>query len=302
MSVMTPSDELSIVAGEPISLQPGRTLTAWMSDDDALDVLLGRNREPDEDLTALSARIAEARAALARRPPFVAADPVVPHDRTRLDELAARAELKASFAGMDWTVEMVDMRRVQSLQMAIKTDRLAERVAHVLSDPDELWELCVPSQRKDPPRGAFKDADQRGYTITSLNPNLRVAGSKTDTMDVVTAAGPIRVQAVMFFLSFGVSYMHVARHGGRYFLRDGYHRLVGLLAGGITTMPCVVVDMPGPFDELMPGRRSFSREACFSDRPPLVSDFLDDSVADDFSHPLSRKIIRVRAEEFTVQG
>jgi hypothetical protein len=302
MVAMTPTDELSIVAGEPIAMQPGRTLTAWMPEDEAIATLLGRNREPDDDLTALSARIERARASLAARAPFVATDPLVLHDRTRLDELAQRDDIKASFAGMHWTVEMVDMALVQSLQVAIKVDGLDERIGPVVADPAELWELCIPTERKDPPRGAFKDADQRGYTLSSLNPNLRVAGSKVDTMEVVTAAGPIKVQAVMFFVSFGHSYMHVAHHGGRYFLRDGYHRVVGLMAAGITKMPCLVVNMQGSFEEIMPGRQSFPRDVCFSDRPPLVSDFLDDAVADDFRRPVSRKVIRIRTEEFAVQG
>lgn len=299
---MTPTDELSIVAGEPIALEPGRTLTAWLSDDHAIAVLLGRNRQPGEDLAELTARLASARAALAARPPFLATDPLVLHDRTRLEELAQRDDLRAAFAGMRWTVEMIDMSLVQSLQMSIKVDHVDERVAPVLADPAELWELCIPSRQKEPPRGAFKDADQRGYTLSSIDPNLRVAGSKVDTMEIVTASGPIRVQAIMFFVSFGNSYMHVARHDGRYFLRDGYHRVVGLMAAGITKMPCVVVELPGTFEELMPGRQSFSREVCFSDRPPLVSDFLDDAVADAFRHPVSRKVIRVRSEEFAVQG
>jgi hypothetical protein len=302
MSAMTHQDELSIVRGEPISLQPGRTLTAWLDEEEGVAVLLGRNVRRGDDLTFVHDRLAAARAARDARPAFLPAEAVVPGDHARLAEYEARPDLKAAFAGIDWTVEMIDMLQMQSMQKAIKVGAVDERIEPVLEDPDMLWEFCLPTRHTDPPRGAFSDTDQRGYTISSLNPNLRIAGSKVDTIDIVTPSGPIKVQAIMFFVNFGNSYINVARHNGRYFLRDGYHRVTGLLKAGITTMPCVVVNLPGTFDELMPGRSTFSRAVCFSDRPPMVADFLDDAVADDYRQPVTRKIVRIRSEEFVVQG
>jgi hypothetical protein len=299
---MTQQDELSIVSGEPISLQPGRTLTAWLDDEEAEAVLLGRNKRRSDDLSAIHERIAAARAARDARPVFVSTEAVVPGDHAKLAEYEARSDLKASFAGIDWTVEMIDMLRVKSMQKAIKVGAVDERIAPVIEEPDRLWEFCLPTGRTEPPRGAFTDTDQRGYTVSSLNPNLRIAGSKVDTIDIVTPSGPIKVQAIMFFVNFGNSYINVARHNGHYFLRDGYHRVTGLLKAGITKMPCVVVNLPGTFDDLMPGRSTFSRSVCFSDRPPMVIDFLDDSVADDYQQPVTRKIVRIRSEEFSVQG
>jgi hypothetical protein len=299
---MSNDDELSIVTGEPISLQPGRILTAWLNDEEAVGALLGRNQMRGDDLTAIKERIVSVRAAKAAREPFVPREAVILGDRQQLDKFAAMPHLKASFAAVDWAVEMVDMSLVQSLQKAIKIGAADDRIAPVLEDHSKLWEFCLPTGRTDPPRGAFNDSDERGFTISSLNPNLRIAGSKVDTIELKTPAGPIRVQAIMFFVNFGNSYINIARHGGRYFLRDGYHRVTGLLQAGITTMPAVVINLPGTFEELMPGRQVFSRAICFSDHPPLVSDYLDDTVADDYRQPVTRKIIRIRSEEFMVQG
>lgn len=299
---MTELDELSIVTGEPIAMQPGRTLTAWLDDEEAVACLLGRNVRKNDDLSHIHERIAAARAARDARPPFTPLDAVVPGNHAKLAQLEARDDLRSGFAGIDWTVEMVDMTRVQSVQKAIRTGAIHDRIAPVLEDPEKLFEFCLPSGRTDPPRGAFTDTDQRGFTVSSLNPNLRLAGSKVDTIEIVTPAGPIKVQAIMFFVNFGNSYINVARHRGRYFLRDGYHRVIGLLEAGITQVPAVVVNLGGTFDDLMPGRQTFSRTACYSDRPPMVADYLDDSVADDYQQAITRKVIRIRSEEFVVQG
>lgn len=299
---MAETEELSIITGEPITLQPGRTLTAWLDDEDAVAALLGRNQLPKDDLIAVHERIAAARAARDARPEFVPEEAVVLGDRKLLDEYSAMQHLKISFAGVDWSVEMVDMSLVQSVQRSIKVGAVDERIAPVLADRSKLWDFCLPATRNEPPRGAFTDVDQRGFTVSSVNPNLRIAGTKIDNAEVQTAAGPIRVQAIMFFVNFGNSYINVAHHRGRYFLRDGYHRVTGLLKAGFTTMPAVVVNLPGTYDDLMPGRQVFSKEVSFSARPPLVRDFLDDSVADDYRQPIVRKIIRIRSEEFVVQG
>jgi hypothetical protein len=52
------------------------------------------------------------------------------------------------------------------------------------------------------------------------------------------------MQAFTFFVSMGASYIQVARYQGRSFLRDGYHRAVGLLRAGVSQVPAVVIDAP----------------------------------------------------------
>ena len=156
---MSEPSELSIVAGEPISSSAGRILTAWLTEKEATTALLGRNRAPGVDLGPLAARYAEARAAVAARPEFRPEDVLVEAERGPLEEIAAREDTKNAFAGIDWSVEMVDLLQVQSVQKSIKIDRLAERMAPVIADRSQLYEFCLPSKHSPPPRAAFTDPD-----------------------------------------------------------------------------------------------------------------------------------------------
>lgn len=50
----------------------------------------------------------------------------------------------------------------------------------------------------------------------------------------------------------------------------------------------------------LPG--AFSYEILYGDRPPRLTDFWDNAVARDVRQPAVRKVVRVRGEEFVVQG
>lgn len=71
-------------------------------------------------------------------------------------------------------------------------------------------------------------------------------------------------------------YIEVASYGGRWFLRDGYHRSFLLLQRGINLVPAVVVYAETLAQMGAVGRWFFTEEAIFSSRPPMVTDFLDD--------------------------
>jgi hypothetical protein len=64
------------------------------------------------------------------------------------------------------------------------------------------------------------DPDRRGITVVSPNPNLGLTGLRHQTGAVV--------------IRFGIPAgdVTVARLRGRYYLRNGYHRVVGPGAGG----------------------------------------------------------------------
>jgi hypothetical protein len=100
----------------------------------------------------------------------------------------------------------------------------------------------------------------------------------------------------------GASYVQVARYQGRPFLRDGYHRAAGLLRAGVTRIPAVVIDAPS-YQFVAPSAPSlFDHEVAFSDRAPKLPDFWDESVSADVLQPAVRKVVRMRADEFVVQG
>lgn len=294
---------LALVQGEPIAQRSARVLLGWLPQEEAIRQLLGRNPVPQDDLTAINEMFANARAAMLHRPTTEITDPIVTGDRSLLDQVAARSEVRASFADVQWRVEWVDLTRVLSVQKMITTDGLDLRVAGAADDPAALVELCLPAAQPLPLLGAFGDHDGHGFTLSSLNPNLRVVGSHVQEALVSPSPDvpPQKMQAFTFFVSMGASYVQVAQYQGRFFLRDGYHRAAGLLRAGITEVPTVVVDAPTfHFVASTPGL--FDHEVAFSHWAPMLTDFWDDSVSADAVQPTVRKVVRVRAEQFVVQG
>ena len=294
---------LSFVQGKPVAQRSARVLLGWLPPKDAVSQLLGRNPAPQDDLTAANQMIARARSAMATRPPTVIVDPVTAGDRALLNPIAERPEVRASFADVPWRIEWIDLTQVLSVQKMITTDGLDLRVTEATGDTAALVELCLPAAQPVPPLGAFGDQDGHGFSLSSLNPNLRIVGSNVTEALVSPSpqVPPQKMQAFTFFVNMGASYIQVARYQGRSFLRDGYHRAAGLLRAGVTRIPAVVIDAPSfQFVASAPGL--FDHEVAFSDRAPKLSDFWDESVSADVLQPAVRKVVRLRAEEFVVQG
>jgi len=302
-SLTAASVSLTLVQGEPIAQRSARVLLGWLPQDEAIRQMLGRNPMPQDDLTAVNQMIASAHDAVQRRSAIAVGDPVIGGDRSLLNQVAARPEVGASFPDVRWRVEWVDLTRVLSVQKMIATDGLDRRVAEAVDDPAALVELCLPAAQPAPPLGAFGDHDGHGFTLSSLNPNLRVAGSNVQEALVSPSpeVPPQKMQAFTFFVALGSSYVQVAQYQGRSFLRDGYHRAAGLLRAGVSQVPAVVLDaLTFQFITSAPGL--FDHEVAFSDRAPKLTDFWDDSVSADALQPAVRKVVRIRAEQFVVQG
>jgi len=85
-------------------------------------------------------------------------------------------------------------------------------------------------------------------------------------------------------------YIEVASYGGRWFLRDGYHRSFRLLKKGMSLVPAVVVYAETLAQMGAIGSQFFAEEVLFSRRPPMVTDFLDDAIALRYLRPLGEKV------------
>jgi hypothetical protein len=293
---------LEMIQGEEVLHRKARALIGWMSEPEAIVSLLGRNALPSEDLTALRKRHADARTAASNLEIRESENPVVTDSGGQLDEIRSRPEVAANFPGLNWRPAIVDLRRVLSFQKIIFTDGLDERLKDSKS-PDGLYELCLPRTQPVHPLGAFTDADGKGFTISSFNPNLRIAAGQVSEANV--SPGPmmpsVRMQAVTLLVYMGTSYLQVVRYGNRSFIRDGYHRAAGLLRSGIYEVPCIFIEAES-FDQvgagMVPGALSY--ETMYSPRPPFITDFWDDRVSAEVSQPAVRKVVRIRGEEFVV--
>jgi hypothetical protein len=170
-----------------------------------------------------------------------------------------------------------------------------------LADDESLLELCIPRNQPQPPSGAFTDQDGKGFTVSSFNPNLRIAGGQIGEAQVSQAPGlpPVKMQAISLLVFMGASYLQVVRYKGRSFIRDGYHRAVGLLREGRFEVPCIFIEAR-TFEEVGAAQGAFSFETLFDSRPPHLMDFWNDRVSRDIHQVAVRKVVRVTGEEFVV--
>jgi hypothetical protein len=304
--LMVTREPTVLVQGEPFAQREARALIGWLPRQEAIRLMLGRSPALGEDLTRIEEDIVARRDALANRPLFAAQSVLVEDNEVKIDleQLSRNPLLSTNFAQHRWSLKIVDLTRVIAFQKAINIEGLEERVQSVVADPRKLAEFCLPGEQPVPPQGLITDVDQKGYTVSSLNPNLRIAGSQVHSALVAPEEGmqPMSMLAVTFLVSMGTSYMQVASYNGRDFLRDGYHRAAGLLRAGISTVPCVYIEAES-FEEVgaNPGTM-LGYEVLFGDRPPFLSDFWDDSVSATVEQPTIRKAIRLRGEEFSIQG
>jgi hypothetical protein len=128
------------------------------------------------------------------------------------------------------------------------------------------------------------------WIIAAANPNLRITGQfNADVQPGVVGFG--------FTVQIMASFLQVARHHGRYVLCDGYHRAYGLLARGVTRAPAFVRDFR--VGDLGTAAGLFGTDVYLGERPPCLSDFLDDEVAADVNVPVVQKMVVVQGMELT---
>jgi hypothetical protein len=276
-----------------------RALVGYLPRDEALQLLAGRAVDEAEE-PALEHTWRRVRQNVERRPDHAALSPlqdVPPGFAGALEELASTPEVQAAMGNLDWSMGFADPTRgVLSSVRAVDLDRAAALVDGVDLEPRSLVDLCLPTPRSATVEGAI-DAFQMTFTTSSMEPNLRIAGFEVAA--VQEAGGQVH-QVMGVRLASGPSFVQLAEYRGRWLLRDGYHRVVELLRRSVTRVPCVVI-RARTFEETGAGRPGlFGYETLFGPRPPLVTDFLDDDLSADAATSATLRVIRVRAEEYTV--
>jgi hypothetical protein len=169
-----------------------------------------------------------------------------------------------------------------------------------------LFELCLPEHQPLPPTGAIIDLDGKGMTVSALNPNLRIIGNHVSEAQVNIAPGApsMKAMALTLLVNMGNSYLQVVRYNDRYFVRDGYHRAVGLLRENIDVAPCIVIEARNFDQDVVLGQPHtfLPYEVLYGSHPPRLTDFWDEAASRAVTRLATRKVIRIRGDEFLVQG
>lgn len=286
--------------------RPGRAYIGWMPPQHAQVILQSGSADPAA-VAAASAKIRQAQLAVASRPAGVNQDDLIrPAPADLADHVRALRESPAAqpYYAEGWQVALVDLTRVCGCQPLVVSDQAAARVAAI--NPEDIGSIAavtLPLTLGEPVPVSF-DPGQRAWTVVSPNHNLRIAGLAGP--QPVPQTGEMLVPPEGTVLGFAVasmpSFMQVGRFHGRHFLRDGYHRALGLLDRGITVAPAFVREISA-FEELFPDpRKLLPQEAYLGDRPPVLADLLSDLVSAAVEVPATQKVILVSGMEFPLAG
>jgi hypothetical protein len=272
-----------------------------MPRDNALPVIQGGVIQPGSDQSSALQVWERARSKVAARPVVQFTDPTLELPAAyahRAAEFMQRPDVQQTFAPHDWSVVALDLSvPILTYQTLVHSEDAVQRVSAVdIADPDAVFDACLPQSEKVELPGGF-DPSQNAFTISSLNPNLRIASFEVVETPVLQG---LTKRIVGFSMSLGSSHIQIIEYRGRWMIRDGYHRLFGLMARGAKTVPGVLIRARS-FEETGAGRPGFfGFELLYSDRPPLLSDFHDDNYSVEVTTPAVRKVVRIRAEEFVV--
>jgi hypothetical protein len=292
--------------------QQVRWLLAWMNERQAMFALLGREPEPQENITTQRHMWQEAKAALmwlpdyrksARRSPPVFSK--LPDSlKHRAVSFERRPDVIAALHALDWELGIVDLRDLLSYQWNVAgQDALNRAEAVNAKDPDTLFSFCLPEPGSQMNVSGRIDQDGMAITLSSRDPNLRIGAPAITNIESSRATGMRgkKERFVGFPVHFGSAFIKVAEYNGRLLLCDGYHRSYALLKRSIHKIPCVLIKARN-LEETGAARPAFiPQEILYGDRPPFVADFLDDSVTATLNRNANLKVARVRATELDVE-
>jgi len=280
---------------QPVLDRRARVLLGWLDDLHAARILnavqAGEPLSNDQQL-----KVGAARAAVRARPSGAPQGDLVRPIGSTLDEyleLLRQSPLAQPYFVEGWEVALVDLPRVYGVQPHVFIDHADDRVRDIdLDDVVSVAQVTLPMAASTEFTQQF-DMQQKAFIISSANPNLRVVG-----------AGAVAAQdglpgAVMlgFQVALMASYVQVAEVQGRFFLRDGYHRALGLIRRGLRYAP-VLVRRGLPLAALIPVPAAMlAYERYMGDHPPFLADYLNESVAIEARVTAAHKVVVVQAIE-----
>lgn len=238
----------------------------------------------------------EARRRLADYQRYVSATPILTEEtRQASDSLAARVgSIAASgeFEGLDWELALVDLSKLIAFQRRIGFAVDERDGQGYLATLNDLVEFALPAAGPSSPIYISAIPGGSRLAIRTRSPNLRLQFTGAPEQEANWDLDCVRL-----FAYSGSPYVEVARYNGRWFLRDGYHRAFRFLQKGICHIPAVVVNTTTLAQLGAVGSRFFAEEILFSERPPLVADFLEDDLTVRYLRQDRARVFHISIEE-----
>jgi hypothetical protein len=264
-------------------------LIAW-----ELDEYPYRNSAMSPRSKEFAKQVEQAQQRLAERECHASCPALLAEENESIDHLLAecrqRSDLQAEYEGLDWTLGVVDLRRLLAFQRRLVFSAV-QHAPHIPQQDDwpQLLSFTIGLRRSTEHHfvGNGSATGDLDISLHSSNPDLQLRLSLNEG----------RSGYLPLSLYGGSPFFEVAELRGRWFLRDGYHRAYRLLQAGVHRIPAVVI-YTRTVEEL--GATEpwfFCEEQLFSDRPPRVIDFLDENLVLRYERTALRKVIRIRVEE-----
>jgi hypothetical protein len=316
VSLDTTTEAKPLILSTPIESngvpqQTFRALIGWLPDPLAVHMRSSLTEAtPEQHLQAVLA----SKAQVAARSTFTPTNPITEiKESDLLTALQARPETgyiatEVLNAGGSWRFAMINLAEVLAFQPIVRVDHLTPgHGGRALSD-EQLYELCFPAGRSITADEVTVAQNDSGYTITTLDPNIRVVpmhgvpGAPANVgfqVQYSTASSPLEMQLLAFSLFRVPNYLQVVHYQDRYMLRDGYTRAADLLSQGIQLAPCMLIETTNPaLIGLRPGMLGL--ETVLSTRPPYLLDFWDDTITCLYRRPALRQVYHVSVDLLSV--
>jgi hypothetical protein len=275
--------------------RPARALIGWMSQQEGQLCLGGRQVQNAQKPEYIS-KVQTAKTAVQKRPLGVDQSEVLAEVPPELQEYLTTFQSQDAFkpfATEKWLPKIADLRKVCALQPVVFWDHAEERATS--ANPQEMLSVAkitlpIPDRAEIPLQ---YEPTRNTWMITSRNPNLKIVGNFSAPIQGFTGCG--------FLIAVNASFVQVVLHRGRYLLRDGYHRSLGLLARGITKVPVLYREF-SDYEELGLPAGMLEGQSYLGERPPLLEDYLNNDVASEVLLPASQKMIVIQGMEMNPLG
>ena len=242
----------------------------------------------------LRERTERASAKLAERDLYAGTTALLERETKDIQDLltvaAQREDLREEYENLDWTLAVIDLRRLLAFQRRL----VFSSGSKVLVTPErhdwpQLISMAIGSQRSTEHVVIhdLSEDDRLEIRLHSSNPDLRLRFHPKTS----------RGECLPLSLYGGSPFFEVTEFRGRWFLRDGYHRAYHLLQAGVDRVPAIVINARSIEEVGATAPWFFNEEQLFSDRPPQVTDFLDDNLILRYERTALRKVIRIHIEE-----
>jgi hypothetical protein len=197
---------------------------------------------------------------------FVATLPIMVNFQTEIRDITnpyiqtiiADPVFQTSFGMNQYRFKYINPHNVIALQPWVE-----QRRDTVPTDELELLKFSLPNVWDIPAEVNFIQPSGP-IQILSSDPNLQGLSVEFDNINGLVMLGAPK----------HLNLTQVKHFQGKYYLMNGYHRMVDAIRQGITEYPCIVVEAFSPGDIFAPQNFFNFGYANSLQRPPLVSDFL----------------------------